>query len=64
MTISGGRASPSPSTTRLGQGLGTEAMRLALAFGVEVLGLHRIDLRAMAHNGRAIALRLPRPHGA
>jgi len=40
---------------RLGQGLGTEAARLALAFGVEVLGLHRIDLRVMAHNGRAIA---------
>jgi len=40
---------------RLGQGLGTEATRLALAFGVEVLGLHRIDLRVMAHNERAIA---------
>ena len=40
---------------RLGQGLGTEATRLALAFGVEVLGLHRIDLRVMAHNERAVA---------
>lgn len=40
---------------RLGQGLGTEATRLALAFGFEVLGLHRVDLRVMAHNGRAIA---------
>src|SRR5690348_2867063 len=29
----------------LGQGLGTGAMRLALAFGFETLGLHRIDLR-------------------
>jgi RimJ/RimL family protein N-acetyltransferase len=40
---------------RLGQGLGTEAARLALAFGFEVLGLHRIDLRVMSHNERAIA---------
>jgi RimJ/RimL family protein N-acetyltransferase len=39
----------------LGQGLGTEAMRLVLAYAFDTLGLHRIDLRVLTFNARAIA---------
>jgi RimJ/RimL family protein N-acetyltransferase len=39
---------------RLGMGLGTEAIRLVLAYGFGTLGLHRIDLRVLAFNERAI----------
>jgi ribosomal-protein-alanine N-acetyltransferase len=39
----------------LGQGLGTEVTRLVLAYGFEQVGLHRIDLRVLAYNLRAIA---------
>ncbi|MAS06975.1 MAG: GNAT family N-acetyltransferase [Ahrensia sp.] len=38
----------------LGKGLGTEAARLALAHAFETLGLHRISVRVLARNGRAI----------
>lgn len=38
-----------------GQGLGTEAMRLVLAFAFDDLGLHRVDLRVLGYNRRAIA---------
>lgn len=40
---------------RLGQGLGTEAIRLALAYGFDCLGLHRVSLTVLAENSRAIA---------
>jgi RimJ/RimL family protein N-acetyltransferase len=36
-----------------GRGLGTEAARLILGYGFEVLGLHRIDLGVFAFNPRA-----------
>ena len=39
---------------RLGQGLGTEALRLALGFGFAT-GLHRVSVRVLASNTRAIA---------
>ena len=39
---------------RLGMGLGTEAIRLVLAYGFGTLGLHRVDLRVLAFNERAI----------
>jgi RimJ/RimL family protein N-acetyltransferase len=39
----------------LGQGLGTEAMRLVLTYGFDTLGLHRIELRVLVFNARAIA---------
>lgn len=38
-----------------GQGLGTEATRLALEYAFGVLGLHRVDLRVLAFNAPAIA---------
>jgi ribosomal-protein-alanine N-acetyltransferase len=38
-----------------GRGLGTEATRLVLAYGFEVLVLHRIELRVLAFNAQAIA---------
>jgi ribosomal-protein-alanine N-acetyltransferase len=38
-----------------GLGLGTEATRLVLRYGFATLGLHRIDLRVLAYNERAIA---------
>jgi ribosomal-protein-alanine N-acetyltransferase len=38
-----------------GLGLGTEATRLVVKHGFETLGLHRIDLRVLAYNERAIA---------
>ena len=40
--------------TLLGQGLGTEATRLAVRFGFVELGLHRISLTVLADNHRAI----------
>ena len=39
---------------RLGQGIGTEAIRLALRWGFEGLGLHRVSLTVLADNTRAI----------
>ncbi|MDA9398145.1 GNAT family N-acetyltransferase [Bradyrhizobium sp. CCBAU 45389] len=38
----------------LGRGIGTEAMRLALGFAFERIKLHRISVRVLAHNHRAI----------
>ena len=38
----------------LGRGLGTEALRLALGFGFAT-GLHRVSVRVLASNARAIA---------
>ena len=40
---------------RLGQGLGVEAIRLALAYGFGHLNLHRVSLTVLADNARAIA---------
>lgn len=40
---------------RLGQGIGTEVTRLVLRHAFENLELHRVDLRVLAHNHRAIA---------
>ncbi len=37
-----------------GKGLGTEAMRLLVAYGFETLNLNRIELRVYANNPRAI----------
>ena len=39
----------------LGQGLGTEATRLVLAHAFGPANLHRVDLRVLAYNTRAIA---------
>ena len=39
----------------LGQGLGQEATRLVLAHAFGPAGLHRVDLRVLAYNTRAIA---------
>ena len=41
--------------TMWGKGLGTEATRLVLSHAFDVLGLHRVDLRVLAFNQRAIA---------
>jgi ribosomal-protein-alanine N-acetyltransferase len=38
-----------------GRGLGTEVTRLVLAYAFEVLSLHRLELRVLAFNQRAIA---------
>ena len=40
---------------RLGQGLGSEATRLALAYGFDRLDLHRVSLTVLADNARAVA---------
>ena len=40
---------------RLGQGLGTEAIRLVLAWAFDHLNLHRVGLTVLADNSRAIA---------
>ena len=40
---------------RLGQGIGTEAIRLVLRWGFEGLGLHRVSLTVVADNSRAVA---------
>jgi RimJ/RimL family protein N-acetyltransferase len=39
-----------------GQGYGTEAMQLLLAFAFEELNLHRVQLTVFGYNARAIAL--------
>lgn len=39
----------------LARGLGTEAMRLLAAYAFDVMGLHRLSLRVLAFNDRAIA---------
>lgn len=39
---------------RLGQGLGTEAIRLVMRHAFETLGLHRLSVRVVAYNARAI----------
>lgn len=38
-----------------GHGLGTEVTRLVLGYAFDVLGLHRVDLRVLEFNHRAIA---------
>jgi RimJ/RimL family protein N-acetyltransferase len=38
----------------LGKGIGTEAMRLVLRFAFDQLKLHRVSLRVLAYNHRAI----------
>ena len=38
-----------------GRGLGTEVTRLVLAYAFDVLALHRVELRVLAFNRRAIA---------
>ena len=40
---------------RLGRGLGSEATRIAVSYGFDELGLHRISLTVLADNARAIA---------
>ncbi|MET9494663.1 GNAT family protein [Streptomyces sp. NPDC006552] len=37
-----------------GRGLGTEAVRLVVGYGFEVLGMHRVQLAAYADNARAL----------
>ena len=39
---------------KLGRGLGRQAVRLVLEHAFGVLGLHRVDLRVIAYNTRAI----------
>lgn len=39
---------------RLGQGLGRDAVRLLLGYAFVALGLHRVSLRVVAYNERAI----------
>ncbi len=39
---------------KLGKGLGTEATRLVLQYAFETLKLHRVDLRVLEYNRRAI----------
>jgi RimJ/RimL family protein N-acetyltransferase len=39
----------------LGRGLGTEAIRLVLRHAFEGLGMHRVDLKVLADNARAVA---------
>lgn len=43
------------SPNHWGRGLGTEATQLVLAYAFNVLQLHRVDLRVLAFNERAIA---------
>jgi len=40
--------------TKLGKGLGTEATRLVLDYAFNTLKLHRVDLRVLEYNKRAI----------
>ncbi|MDO9414819.1 GNAT family N-acetyltransferase [Pararhizobium sp.] len=40
---------------RLGKGLGTEAAQLVLHYAFSTLKLHRVSLRVLAYNSRAIA---------
>jgi len=39
----------------LGRGLGTEAIRLVLGYAFGTLGMHRVDLKVLADNDRAVA---------
>jgi [ribosomal protein S5]-alanine N-acetyltransferase len=41
--------------SRLGAGLGSEATRLVLEYAFKTLHLHRVDLRVLEYNRRAIA---------
>jgi RimJ/RimL family protein N-acetyltransferase len=41
--------------SKLGMGLGTEATQIVLDYAFSKLGLHRVDLRTLDHNTRAIA---------
>jgi ribosomal-protein-alanine N-acetyltransferase len=41
-------------STKLGQGLGRKVVRLVLQHAFEELRLHRVDLRVLAYNARAI----------
>lgn len=41
--------------SKLGMGLGTEVTRLVLDYAFTKLGLHRVDLRTLEYNTRAIA---------
>lgn len=43
------------SPAHLGRGLGTEATRLVVRYGFETLGLHRLEVRVLSFNARAIA---------
>jgi RimJ/RimL family protein N-acetyltransferase len=43
------------ATDLLGRGIGTEVTRTLLAYAFRDLGLHRVDLRVLAFNTRAIA---------
>ncbi len=43
------------NTSKLGTGLGTEATKLVLDYAFKTLGLHRVDLRTLEYNKRAIA---------
>jgi ribosomal-protein-alanine N-acetyltransferase len=40
--------------SKLGRGYGEEAIRLVLEHAFDVLGLHRVDLRVLEYNERAI----------
>ena len=42
--------------TLWGQGIGTEATRLVLGHAFDTMRLHRVDLRVLAGNSRAIAV--------
>ena len=39
----------------LGQGIGTEVTKLVLSYAFEILKLHRVDLKVLSYNTRAIA---------
>ena len=41
-------------SSRLGMGLGSEVTRTVLGYAFDELGLHRVDLRVLAYNTRAI----------
>jgi RimJ/RimL family protein N-acetyltransferase len=41
-------------TSQLGKGLGSEAIALALGYAFDVLGLHRVSVRVVDYNLRAI----------
>ncbi len=43
------------SPDHVGRGLGTEAIRLVLRHAFGTLGMHRVDLKVLADNDRAIA---------
>jgi RimJ/RimL family protein N-acetyltransferase len=43
------------NTESLGKGIGTEITQLVLKYAFETLKLHRVDLRVLSYNTRAIA---------